>query len=100
MSARTTATRVPEALTRDERHRHTGAVSAPAREQLPATSPAPPDPRRLVVFDLCLTVLALVVIAAGFVEWGVSSPPDWQPVAVLGLLAVPVLTRYSVTVSR
>jgi diguanylate cyclase (GGDEF)-like protein len=45
-------------------------------------------------------VLALVVIAAGFVEWGVSSPPDWQPVAVLGLLAVPVLTRYSVTVSR
>ena len=57
-------------------------------------------PRRLVVFDACLTVLATVAIAAGFVEWFRTSPPDWQPVAVLALLCVPLLTRYSITVSR
>jgi len=45
-------------------------------------------------------VVALVAIVAGFVEWGRSSPPDWQPVAVLGLLLVPLLTRYSISVSR
>jgi diguanylate cyclase (GGDEF)-like protein len=57
-------------------------------------------PRRLVVFDACLTILAVAAIAAGFAEWFRTSPPDWQPVAVLGLLAVPLLTRYSITVSR
>jgi diguanylate cyclase (GGDEF)-like protein len=57
-------------------------------------------PRRLVVFDACLTVLAAAAIAAGFVEWFRTGPPDWQPVAVLALLCVPLLTRYSITVSR
>jgi len=75
-------------------------VSAPAREALPASSPAAPTPRRLVVFDACLTALALVAITAGFAQWFRTGPPHWQPVAVLGLLAVPLLTRYSITVSR
>jgi diguanylate cyclase (GGDEF)-like protein len=75
-------------------------VSAPARDAPPASSPAPPTPQRLVVFDVCLTVLAVAAIVAGFVEWARTSPPDWQPVAVLALLAVPLLTRYSMTVSR
>jgi len=57
-------------------------------------------PRRLVVFDACLTVLAAAAIAAGFFEWFRTGPPDWQPVAVLALLCVPLLTRYSITVSR
>ena len=61
---------------------------------------SPPTPRRLVVFDACLTVLALAAIAQGFWKWHEYGPPDWQPVAVLGLLSLPLLARYSITVSR
>ena len=75
-------------------------VSAPARDPLAASCPAPPTSRRLLAFDVCLTVLALATIAVGFAQWARIGPPAWQPVAVLGLLAVPLLTRYSITVSR
>jgi diguanylate cyclase (GGDEF)-like protein len=76
-------------------------VSAPLpREPLSATSAAPPSPRSLVVFDVCLTVLALAAIVVEFAEWGRLGAPDWQPVAVLGLLVVPLLNRFTITVSR
>jgi diguanylate cyclase (GGDEF)-like protein len=57
-------------------------------------------PRPLVVFDLCLGVAALAAIVVGFRAWQESGPPQWQPVSVLGLLSIPLLTRYSITVSR
>ncbi len=65
-----------------------------------STTAAPPTPRRLLVFDACLTVLALAAIAEGFWKWQQHGPPDWQPVSVLGLVSLPLLTRYSITVSR
>jgi len=74
-------------------------VSTPREVALTSTA-SPPTPRRLVVFDICLTVLALAAIAQGFWEWHEYGPPDWQPVAVLGLLSLPLLARYSITVSR
>ena len=45
-------------------------------------------------------MLALAAIAQGFWKWHEYGPPDWQPVAVLGLLSLPLLARYSITVSR
>jgi hypothetical protein len=57
-------------------------------------------PWRLRLFDLALAVVALGSILYGFATWVADGPPDWQPVSVLGLLSIPVLTRYSVTVSR
>jgi diguanylate cyclase (GGDEF)-like protein len=54
----------------------------------------------LVVFDVCLLVLALAAIAQGFWKWHEHGAPDWQPVSVLGLVSLPLLTRYSITVSR
>ncbi len=57
-------------------------------------------PWRLRVFDSALAVLALAAIVYGFATWVADGPPDWQPVSVLGLLSIPVLTRYSITVSR
>jgi diguanylate cyclase (GGDEF)-like protein len=53
-----------------------------------------------VVFDVLLAIAALVLVLAGFWQWVDDGLPDWQPVSVLGLLAVPLLTRYSITVSR
>jgi diguanylate cyclase (GGDEF)-like protein len=55
---------------------------------------------RLRAFDLALTVLAAVSVAYGFATWAAHGPPDWTPVSVFGLLSVPLLTRYSITVSR
>ena len=45
-------------------------------------------------------VLALAAIAQGFWKWHQHGPPDWQPVSVLGLMTLPLLARYSITVSR
>jgi len=57
-------------------------------------------PWRLRAFDLALGVVAFGAIAYGFLEWGEYGPPDWQPVSVLGLLSIPLLTRFSITVAR
>jgi diguanylate cyclase (GGDEF)-like protein len=75
-------------------------VSAIARDPQPVATASPPTPRRLVVFDVCLTLVALATIVAGFWSWHQHGPPDWQPVSVLGLLSIPLLTRWSITVSR
>jgi diguanylate cyclase (GGDEF)-like protein len=56
-------------------------------------------PRRLVAFDVALAVVAAVGIVVGFYNWHVHGLPDWQPVSVLGLLSIPLLTRYSISVS-
>ena len=78
-----------------------GVVSATTETPLRAdASPVPVTPRRLVVFDLGMAVVALVVIVVGFWAWHESGPPQWQPVSVLGLLSIPLLTRYGITVSR
>ena len=55
---------------------------------------------RLRTFDVALAVLALGSIVYGFGTWFADGPPDWQPVSVLGLLSIPLLTRYSITVAR
>lgn len=47
-----------------------------------------------------MTVAAAAAIADGFWIWHVDGPPDWQPVSVLGLMCIPLLTRYSITVSK
>jgi diguanylate cyclase (GGDEF)-like protein len=52
------------------------------------------------VFDSCLAVAALAAIGVGFWAWHESGAPHWQPVSVLGLLCIPLLTRYGITVSR
>jgi diguanylate cyclase (GGDEF)-like protein len=57
-------------------------------------------PRRLRVFDFALAVAASGSIVYGFAKWVADGPPDWQPVSVFALLTIPLLTRYSVTVSR
>jgi diguanylate cyclase (GGDEF)-like protein len=57
-------------------------------------------PSRLRVFDLGLALLAAVSIVYEFSIWAADGPPDWTPVSVFGLLTVPLLTRYSITVSR
>jgi diguanylate cyclase (GGDEF)-like protein len=49
---------------------------------------------------VALGAVAVALIADGFRQWAEHGPPDWQPVSVLGLLAVPLLTRYSITVSQ
>ena len=74
-------------------------MSAIVREPVPTTV-SPPIPRRLVVFDACLTLVALATIVDGFAAWARYGPPDWQPVSILGLLSIPLLTRWSITVSR
>ena len=67
----------------------------------------PPRPRTLrsgltplVLFDALMAIAAVALVAAGFWQWAVHGPPDWQPDSVLALLAVPLLTRYGITVSR
>jgi diguanylate cyclase (GGDEF)-like protein len=57
-------------------------------------------PWRLRAFDLALAVVALGSIVYGFAIWFADGSPDWQPVSVFGLLSIPLLTRYSITVSR
>ncbi len=57
-------------------------------------------PWRLRVFDVALAVLAFASIGYGFATWFADGSPDWQPVSVLGLASIPLLTRYSITVSR
>jgi diguanylate cyclase (GGDEF)-like protein len=52
------------------------------------------------MFDTVMTVAATVAIARGFWIWHVDGAPHWQPVAVLGLMCIPLLTRYSITVSK
>src|SRR3954464_11030662 len=61
-------TRMSERRRRGDPDRHTGPVSPP-REAALASTASPPTPRRLLVFDVCLTVLALVAIAEGFWRW-------------------------------
>jgi diguanylate cyclase (GGDEF)-like protein len=57
-------------------------------------------PWRLRVFDVALAVLAFGSIGYGFATWFADGWPDWQPVSVLGLASIPLLTRYSITVAR
>ena len=67
----------------------------------PVESPAPPrEPRTLVVFDLLVGLAALGAVAYEFWRWHQYGDPDWQPVAVLALCTIPLLTRYSISVSR
>jgi diguanylate cyclase (GGDEF)-like protein len=47
-----------------------------------------------------MSVAAALVIAYEFWRWHEYGAPQWQPVAVLSLCAIPLLTRYSLTVSR
>ena len=67
----------------------------------PVELPAPPrEPRALVVFDLVVGLAALGAVAYEFWRWHQYGAPDWQPVAVLALCTIPLLTRYSISVSR
>jgi diguanylate cyclase (GGDEF)-like protein len=79
-----------------------GVSSAPVPETTPAraSSATPERPRRLLVFDVAVAVAAVAAIAQGFWMWHLHGPPQWQPVSVLGLISIPLLTRYSITVSR
>jgi diguanylate cyclase (GGDEF)-like protein len=58
------------------------------------------SPRRLLVFEVLLGIVAVAVVAEQFWVWHLDGPPPWQPVSVLGLVSIPLLTRYSITVSR
>ncbi len=53
-----------------------------------------------MLFDVLVGLLALVVVVVEFATWHSHGDPDWQPVSVLGLCSIPVLTRYSISVSR
>jgi diguanylate cyclase (GGDEF)-like protein len=75
-------------------------ATAPEATVAPAYVVAPDRPRRLLAFDIVMAAAALAAIAQGFWLWHVHGSPQWQPVAVLGLVCIPVLTRYSITVSR
>lgn len=60
----------------------------------------PPSTPALVAFDVAMLVLAVIAVALGFWKWHLYGPPTWNPVSVLGLLSIPLLTRFSITVSR
>jgi diguanylate cyclase (GGDEF)-like protein len=66
----------------------------------PVPSLAPPMPTRLRAFDLALTVVAAAAVGYGFWTWAHYGGPAWQLVSILGLVSIPLLTRFSITVSR
>jgi diguanylate cyclase (GGDEF)-like protein len=63
------------------------------------TGPEPAHAQGLRAFNALVVVIAVVAIVVGFYEWHVYGGPAWQPVSVLGLIGVPLLVRYSFTVT-
>jgi len=57
-------------------------------------------PPALLAFDVAMVLAATLAVGYEFWRWHQHGGPDWQPVAVLSLCAVPLLTRYGLSVSQ